>query len=217
MDGRDGETDERYDDQNGKDSEGQDDGTADEGPGVADNCEHGCCCADTEGGESDANTTGPPTDDSHVPSLQPLGRDTLRRCHQVVQNMVAQICGGGIPENRIQECVWTVLLAMEGEEEGVATAAIDSSKFFDMIVWEVVFPMMGKMGVPDSVWKLQASFVFHLKRSFRHGQSCGEVWKAIEWSRPGMQPLSGHGCMYHWPVDGWNESAHTINQSHHDG
>ena len=31
-----------------------------------------------------------------------------------------------IPENRIQECVWTVLLAMEGEEEGVATAAIDS-------------------------------------------------------------------------------------------
>ena len=24
---------------------------------------------------------------------------------------------GGIPENRIHECVWTVLLAMEGEEE----------------------------------------------------------------------------------------------------
>ena len=37
---------------------------------------------------------------------------------------------------------------MECEEEGVATAAIDSSKFFDMIVWEVVFTMMGKMGSP---------------------------------------------------------------------
>ena len=48
-----------------------------------------------------------------------------------------------------QECVWTLLLAMEGEEEGVATAAIDTSKFLDMIVWEMVFPMMGKMRVPD--------------------------------------------------------------------
>ena len=50
---------------------------------------YGCSCADTEGGESDANTTGPPTDHSHVLSLQPLGRDTPHRCHQVVQNMVA--------------------------------------------------------------------------------------------------------------------------------
>ena len=39
--------------------------------------------------------------------------------------------------------------------------------------------MMGKMGVPESVWKLQASFVFHLKRFFRQGQSCCEVWKAM--------------------------------------
>ena len=36
---------------------------------------------------------------------------------------------GSIRENRIQKCVWTVLLAMEREEEGVATAAIDSSNF----------------------------------------------------------------------------------------
>ena len=56
---------------------------------------------------------------------------------------------------------------MEGE--GVATAAIGSSKFFDMIVWEVVFPMMGQIG-PDRVWKLQASFVFHLKQFFRQGR-----------------------------------------------
>ena len=45
----------------------------------------------------------------------------------------------------------TVLLAMEGAEEGVAPAAIDSSKFFDVIVWEVVFSMMGTMEVPDCV------------------------------------------------------------------
>ena len=99
----------------------------------------------------------------------------IRWCKTWLPKSVA----GSIPQNRIQECAWTVLLAMEGEEEGVATAAIDSFKFFDMIVWEVVFPMMGKMGVPESVWKLQASFVFHLKRFFRQGQSCGEVWKAM--------------------------------------
>ena len=42
-------------------------------------------------------------------------------------------------------------------------------KFFDVIVWEVVFPMIEKMGVPDSVWKLHVSFVFLLKRFFRQG------------------------------------------------
>ena len=47
-------------------------------------------------------------------------------------------------------------IAFKGEEEGVVTAAIDLSKFFDMIVWEVVFSVLGKMGVPDRVWKLQA-------------------------------------------------------------
>ena len=75
---------------------------------------------------------------------------------------------GGIPQNRIQS-VYGLLLAMEGEEEGVATAAIDSSMFFDMIGWEVVFPTMGKMEVPCLVQKLRASFVFHLKRFFCQG------------------------------------------------
>ena len=35
------------------------------------------------------------------------------------------------------------------------------------------------MGVPDRVWKLQPSFVFHLKRFFRYWQSCGETLKAL--------------------------------------
>ena len=51
-------------------------------------------------------------------------------------------------------------------------AAVDSSKFFDMIVGEVVFTR-----VPDLVWKLQANFVFHLKRFFRQGnrlENCGK-------------------------------------------
>ena len=34
---------------------------------------------------------------------------------------------GVFPGDRTQECVWIVLLAMEGEDRGVASAAIDSS------------------------------------------------------------------------------------------
>ena len=91
--------------------------------------------------------------------------DVIRWCKTWLSKSVA----GGIPENRIQECGRTVVLAMEGEEEGVATAAIGSANFFDVIVWEVVFPMIEKMGVPDSVWKLHVSFVFLLKRFFHQG------------------------------------------------
>ena len=93
---------------------------------------------------------------------------------RLVKTLLPKCVAGSIPENRIQECVWTVLWATEGEEEGVATAAIDSSKFFGMIVWEVVSPHDREEGVPDRVWKLQASFVFHLKRFFGQAQLCGE-------------------------------------------
>ena len=61
---------------------------------VASSCEHGCSCVDTEGSKPDASILGLPTDASHVLSVQLLGRDTLRGCHQVVQNVVTQVCGG---------------------------------------------------------------------------------------------------------------------------
>ena len=105
----------------------------------------------------------------------------------------------GIPENRMQECVWTALLAMEGEKE--------SSELFDMIVWEVE-----KMRVADRVWKLQASFVFHLKRFFRRGQSCCDTWKALNGVVQGcsLRLVTSLAC-------GRHESTSTRNQSHHHG
>ena len=45
---------------------------------VASSYEHGCSCTDTEGSESDANTTGPSTNHSHVPLVQLVGGHTLR-------------------------------------------------------------------------------------------------------------------------------------------
>ena len=73
--------------------------------------------------------------------------DAIRWCRTWLPKSVA----GGLSENRIQERARTLLVAMEGEEEGVAMAAIDSSKFFDMIVLEVVFPMMGNMAPRECV------------------------------------------------------------------
>ena len=91
--------------------------------------------------------------------------------HLVLTSSGGATCGypslhvGDIPEHRTRECVWTVVLAVEAKEEGVATAAIDSSTFFDVMAWEVVFSMMGKMRGPGRVWKLHGTFVFHLNVS----------------------------------------------------
>ena len=115
--------------------------------------------------------------------------EVIRWCTTWLPKSIA----GGIPESRIQECVWTVLLAMEGEEEGVVTAAIDSSKFFDMIVWEVVFPMMGKVGVPDRIWKLQANFVFHPQNQTIDDQDDSE--------EIGVKPLSYSQSLIHSGYD----------------
>ena len=86
----------------------------------------------------------------------------IRWCKTLLPKSVAR----GIQEHRIQECVWTVLLAVEGEVEGVATAAIDSSKFFDIIVLDVVVTMM-EDGSPRPSAEPPSQLRLHLKRFFR--------------------------------------------------
>ena len=53
-----------------------------------------------------------------------------------------KIVHGGIPGFRVQNAIWPLVLMMEAitkdeTEEGIATAAIDSEKYFDSICWEV--------------------------------------------------------------------------------
>ena len=99
---------------------------------------------------------------------------------------------------------------MEGEEEGVPTAAIDSSKFFDMVVREV-FTMMWKMGIPDQVWKLQASFVVHLQRFFRQGQSLGEMCRALNGVVQGCSfGIVTVACITGLWMDGMNQEVSEI-------
>ena len=151
------ETDDKHDGQDGRDCGDQFTGTIAERHCVASSCEYGRSCINS-GSEPDAS--------GHVPS-----------CTTCWQGHASLTSSGGAKRGHpslwreasrkiASKSVYGLLLAMEGEEGGVATGAIGSSKFFDMIVREVVFPMMEKMGVPDRVWKLQDSFVFHLKRLF---------------------------------------------------
>ena len=76
----------------------------------------------------------------------------------------------------MQNAIWPHLLKMEAmtkdeKEEGIATATIDSEKYFDSICWEVTFfQTLDKMGLAQRIWKPRLNFVAHLKR-FK--KSCG--------------------------------------------
>ena len=80
---------------------------------------------------------------------------------------------GGIPGSRVQNAIWPLLLKMESmtkdeKEEGIATAAIDSEKYFDSICWEVTFQMLNRTGLDQRIWKPMLNFI-------AHQQGCGNA------------------------------------------
>ena len=75
-----------------------------------------------------------------------------------------------------QNAIWPLLLKMEAmtmdeKEEGIATAAIDSEKYFDSIRWEVTFQMVERMELDQQIWKPMLNIIAHLKR-FNKGCGC---------------------------------------------
>ena len=81
----------------------------------------------------------------------------------------------------MQNAFWPLLLKMESmtkdeKEEGFATAAIDSEKYFDSICWEVTFQMLNRMGLDRRIWKPMLNFIAHLKRFNKVAGTLGPTW-----------------------------------------
>ena len=88
---------------------------------------------------------------------------------------------GGIPGARVQNATWLLLLRMEAmtndeKEEGIATAAVDSEKYFDSTCWEVTFQMLDRMGLDQRIWKPMPNFIAHLKRFHKVAGTLGPTW-----------------------------------------
>ena len=62
------------------------------------------------------------------------------------------------------------------KEEGIATAAIDSKKYFNSICWEVTFQLLGRMGLDQRIWKSMLNFIAHLKRFNKVAGTLGPTW-----------------------------------------
>ena len=62
------------------------------------------------------------------------------------------------------------------KEEGVATAATESEKYFDSICWEVTFQMLNRMGLDQRIWKPMLNFIAHLKRLNEVAGTLGPTW-----------------------------------------
>ena len=87
----------------------------------------------------------------------------------------------GVPGARVQNAIWPLLLKMEAmtkdeREEGIATAAIDSEKYFDCTCWEVTFHTLDKMGLDQRIWKPMLNFIVHLKRFNKIAGTMGPTW-----------------------------------------
>ena len=97
------------------------------------------------------------------------------------KGVAPQNCAGGIPGSRVQNAIWPLLLKMEAmtkdeKEEGIATAAIDSVKYFDSICWEVTFQMLDRMGLDQRIWKPMLNFIAHLDRFNKVAGTLGPTW-----------------------------------------
>ena len=88
---------------------------------------------------------------------------------------------GGILGSRVQNAIWPLLLKMEAmtkdeKEEGIATAAIDSEKYFGSTRWKVTFHMLDRMGLDQRIWKPMLNFIAHLERFNKVAGTLGPTW-----------------------------------------
>ena len=67
-------------------------------------------------------------------------------------------------------------MTKDEKEEGIATAAIDSEKYFDSLCWEVTFQMLGRMGLDQRILKPMVNFIAHLKRFNKVAGTLGPTW-----------------------------------------
>ena len=62
------------------------------------------------------------------------------------------------------------------KEEGIATAAMDSEKYFHSVCWEVTFQMLDRLGLDQRIWKPMLNFIAHLKRFNKVAGTLGPTW-----------------------------------------
>ena len=67
-------------------------------------------------------------------------------------------------------------MTKDEKEEGIATAAIDSEKYFDSICWEVIFQMLNRIGLNQRIWKPMLNFIAHLMRFNKVAGKLGPTW-----------------------------------------
>ena len=110
---------------------------------------------------------------------------------------------GGIPENRIQECVWTVLLAMGGEE--VRRSCHGGNRLVQVLRHDRVRGGLlhdGEDGSPRPSVKAPGQLRLPFETILSSRQSCAETWKALN----GLVKSQLHRITALW-VDGMNEQA----------
>ena len=88
---------------------------------------------------------------------------------------------GGRRRHETRLAVWRVALDIEHailNDTPLAGASLDAEKFFDLIEWDIVFPVARAFGLPDNLLRPLRAYFSNCSRFFKLGQSCGPAWRA---------------------------------------
>jgi hypothetical protein len=86
---------------------------------------------------------------------------------------------GGLTEKEAAQAALEVTLDVEMallERSALIAALLDYSKFFDMLPWEILWPLARWWGAPDEVVAAMERFYKQLKSRFKIGSHFGEEW-----------------------------------------
>ena len=88
---------------------------------------------------------------------------------------------GGRHGRQTRDIIFQLMLRIEQAQHGggcVAGTSFDAEKFFDKIVWEIVFPLLREIGAPAAFVDTLRNFTENLCRYFSLGPSCGNCWRS---------------------------------------
>ena len=105
----------------------------------------------------------------------------FKQPHSWMEKALHHSVRGGRRRHEPRLAAWKLALEVE---RAIATnsplpgASVDAEKFFDLIEWEIIFPLAEVFGLPHCILKPLRSYFETCTRFFKLGQACGPQWMA---------------------------------------
>ena len=88
-------------------------------------------------------------------------------------------CYGGLPGRSTKQVIWSLYARLDAamlDNLPFVGLSVDCEKYFDSLIWDIVFPLAEAFGMPPKIVSLLKNYLGKVRRYFKYYGTCGPTW-----------------------------------------